>query len=191
MRYYLDMASRWFKKILNSSGFTLFEMLMSMSIISLIAATLILYTRTGEQQITLFKEQAKVLNMLVRTRNLGITSFIKSASSTSFATSSLPCGYGMHFEISGEMTIFQDMASDCALADHIYSGVAEAFESSTLAADISFDSLSLTDVVFVPPQPLVFITPLQDQALITLTTGGVSPSTASVTVSTANQISIQ
>lgn len=175
------------------SGFTLFEMLVVIGIMSFLAATLIVYSHIGEKQITLFKEQARVLSVLARARNLGITSFIKSGSSVNFASSSIPCGYGAHFEAPRTIIIFQDMATDCDLADHVYSGAAtnELFESSTLDKDISFSFLSLSDVVFVPPNPLVFITPDQDQAVITLTTAGSDPATASVTVSTANQISIQ
>lgn len=186
--YKYKMVGNSLKKIFNSSGFTLFEMLLVIGIMSLLAATLIVYSHTGEKQITLFKEQARVLSVLARARNLGITSFIKLNSS-----GPIPCGYGAHFEAPRTMIIFQDMAVDCGQADHIYSGVnsVELFESSTLDKDISFSFLSLSDVVFVPPNPLVFITPDQDQAIITLTTFGDNPVTASVSVSTANQISIQ
>lgn len=183
------MAGGCGKKFGKFSGFTLLELLMTMSIMVFIAATLVIYSHIGEKQITLFKEQARVLNTLARARNLGITSFIKSDSS-----GPLPCGYGVHFEMPGTMVIFQDTATDpeCVLADHIYLGdESEKFESIVLSTDVSFDFLSLSDVVFVPPQPLVFITPQQDDALITLTTGGNDPVMASVKVSTANQISVQ
>ncbi|MEK7146769.1 MAG: hypothetical protein AAB772_00770, partial [Patescibacteria group bacterium] len=167
--------------------FTLFEMLVTMSIMSFLAATLIIYSHIGEKQIVLFKEQARVLSLLTRARNLGITSFIKAGANP------LPCGYGAHFETPRTMIIFEDRAinPDCSDADRRYSGPAEVFESSTLDSAVFFSALTLSDVAFVPPQPLVFITPSQDQAVITLTTSGSNPVSASVTVSTANQISVQ
>ena len=183
------MLGNGFKKLFNASGFTLFEMLVTMSIMSFLAATLIIYSHIGEKQIVLFKEQAKVLTVLTRARNLGITSFIKTSTST------LPCGYGVHFETPGTMIIFKDTSADseCVLADHRYLGAtsSELFDSVVLDRDVFFSSLTLTDVVFVPPQPLVFITPQQDQAIITLTTSSSNPTSASDTVSTANQISVQ
>ncbi|MBI2591555.1 MAG: type II secretion system protein [Candidatus Brennerbacteria bacterium] len=182
------MVKNFAGKINKFSGFTMLEMFVTIGIMSFIAAALVVYSHTGEKQIILFKEQARVLNVLARARNLGITSFIKAG-----ATGPLPCGYGAHFEAPRTMIIFEDRASDsgCADADFRYSGPAEIFESSTLDRDISFDFLSLSDIVFVPPQPVIFITPEQDQAVITLTTGGNDPVTVSVTVSTANQISVQ
>ncbi|MDP1538756.1 MAG: hypothetical protein Q8M00_01875, partial [bacterium] len=65
-------------------AFTTIEILVIIGILSLLSATLILYSRTAEHQIVLFKEQAKVISILSRAKSLSIVTYGKA---------DVPCGY--------------------------------------------------------------------------------------------------
>lgn len=129
-------------------GFTTIEMLVIIGVLSLLSATLLVYSRAGERQITLFKEQAKIIGVLTKAKSLSVAAFGKTG---------VPCGYGVHFETPRTYLIFKDLADDCLLADKKYSGTSEIFESFQLDSLTVFDSLVLTDIVFIPPNPTVIL----------------------------------
>ena len=129
-------------------GFTTIEMLVIIGVLSLLSATLLVYSRAGERQITLFREQAKIVSILTRAKSLSVAAFGKIG---------VPCGYGVHFETPRTYLIFKDLADDCSLADKKYSGTSEIFESFQLDSSLTFDILTLTDIIFIPPDPAVIL----------------------------------
>lgn len=148
---------------MGKDGFTIIEMLVVISVIGLLlTTTMVFYGRTGERQIVLFREQTKILNILSRAKFLSVQSFGK--------TEPVPCGYGVHFEEPQSIILFKDDAEDCAQADSRYSGDAEKVESFILDRAVVFESLPLSDVVFIPPNPTVVLNPEQDQATIVIKT---------------------
>ena len=164
-----------------SRAFTLVEMLVVMAIIAVISASLILYSRTGERQIILFKDQALIVAALSRAKSLSVATFGQAG---------VPCGYGVHFETPRKFLIFKDLVSDCNASDNIYSGGNELFESFELNQSLNFGNLTLTDVIFIPPNPKVVITPIQDEAVINIRTAD-GTSSLNVKVTSAGQISTQ
>lgn len=165
----------------NEKGFTLVEILVVMAIIAVVSASLILYSRTGERQIILFRDQAGIIAALSRAKSLSVATFGQAG---------VPCGYGVHFEAPRKFLLFKDLASDCSAADHVYSGPNELFGSFELNQSLNFGNLTLTDIVFIPPNPKVVITPLGDEAIINIKTvdGG---SSSTIKVTSAGQISTQ
>lgn len=163
----------------NKWGFTLVEMLVVMAVIAVVSTSLILYSRTGERQIILFKDQASIVAALSRAKSLSVATFGQAG---------VPCGYGVHFEAPRKFLLFKDLASDCSAADNIYSGPNELFESFELSQSLNFGTLTLTDIVFIPPNPRVVITPSGDEAVINIKTvdGG---SSSTIKVTSAGQIS--
>ncbi len=162
-------------------GFTTIELLVVISILSLLSAILIAYSRTGERQIILFREGAKVKEIISRAKFLSLAIY---------GESEVPCGYGVHFETSGSFIIFKDLAVNCASSDRRYSGSVEAYESFKLDPAILFDSLTLSDVVFIPPNPTVVITPVKDEAVVILKTID-GEGSIKITITSAGQISTE
>lgn len=160
-------------------GFTLVELLVVIGILSLLSATLILYSRAGERQITVFRDQARVISSLTRAKSLAVATFGQSG---------VPCGYGVSFAAPRTFLIFKDVAADCQSTDNRYSGPAELVEEFQLDANLMFEALTLSDVIFIPPEPKIIITPAQEQAVITIMTndGG---SSATIKINNAGQIS--
>jgi len=173
-------------------------MLIIIGVLSLMSSILILYSRRAEQQIVLFKEQAKVISILSRAKALSISTYSKSE----VRKYDRPCGYGVHFEAPRTFLIFKDLAAqetyhifgrladDCKLSDKKYSGSTEINESFQLDPRVSFDSLSLSDILFIPPDPKVVITPSQDEATVVLKTVDGNKS-ATIKVNSAGQITTE
>ena len=141
------MCSKFY--ILNSRGFTILETLVVVSIIVLLSSVLILYSRTGENQVVLFRDQSRLITGLNRAKSLSVQAFNASG---------LSCSFGVHFsKTENAFLIFRDLATDCQNADHIYSGVDELFENYQLSSRIQFGEITLTDIVFIPPDPEILI----------------------------------
>ncbi|MEK9168335.1 MAG: prepilin-type N-terminal cleavage/methylation domain-containing protein [Patescibacteria group bacterium] len=163
-----------------NKGFTTIEMLVVIGVMALMSSVLMVYGRTGERQINLFKEQARIISALSRAKYLSVSTFGKT---------DVPCGYGVHFEAPRTFLIFKDLPSgNCSLADKKYSGAGEIFESFGLDSVITFDQLTLSDIVFTPPGPSVVITPDQDQAAIIIKIINIE-SSAAIKINSAGQIS--
>lgn len=168
------------RKIQSEVGFTLVEVLVTISITAMLASVLLLYSRTGERQILLFREQSKVINMIAEAKSLALQTYIDGASA---------CGYGIHFNLPDTMILFKDLSADCAASDNVYSGQAEDFSHLILGAGIVFSATDITDVLFIPPDPTVKLNPDQVSGIITLQTadGGTS---ARIKLNNSGQISV-
>jgi|GEM_PF-324954 len=171
-------------------AFTIIEMLVIVAILFLMLSILILYSRSAEQQIALFKEQAQVISILSRAKSLSMAKFLSIAT---YDESKAPCGYGVHFEATSTFLIFKDLPVDsdsrCSGADNIYSGPSELEESFSLDPRVLFDSLNL-DILFIPPDPKVVITPSQDEATVVLKTIDGSKS-VKIKINSAGQITTE
>lgn len=166
----------------NKKGFTLLEMLVVISIMALLSSLLILYSRTGENQVLLFREQSRLITALNRAKSLSVQLY---------NTPETPCAFGVHFSQT-EFLIFRDLASDCQNAGHTYSDPGELFENYQLSPKIRFRQLDLTDIVFIPPNPKTLIDndPNKANATIILETLDGNAS-VNVTVNNAGQITNQ
>lgn len=161
-------------------GFTLVEMLVVVSITAMLSSMLILYSRTGERQILLFREQSKVINMIAKSKSLALQTYIDGSAA---------CGYGVHFSLPSTIILFKDQAADCAASDNIYSGPSEDFSHLILGAGIVFSASDVVDMLFIPPDPTVKLNPNQVSGVITMQTidGGTQ---ARIKVNNSGQISV-
>ena len=145
-------------------GFTIVEILVTLSIIALLSGILIIYGRGSEKQLLLFRDQAKIVNAILKAKSLALNTYSKDGS---------PCAYGVHFDaVKKEFRIFKDLDSsglnlDCPTADKIYSSSPSPNSEDlnppiveTLGQNLSFKlPLTATDIVFIPPDINAIITP--------------------------------
>lgn len=143
------------------SGFSFVEVLVATSIFALLSALLIAYNRAGEQHIAILKDQARAIGAILRAKSLAVDTYLGGGK---------VCGYGIHFEIPGDFIIFKDLAADCAVSDHKYSGEDENFEANKLSPNLKFSSLEVTDILFIPPDPKVILTPDKTSGIIAIST---------------------
>ncbi len=137
-------------------GFTTIEMLVVIGILSLLSATLLVYNRTGERQISLIQEQAKIISLLYKAKSFTLATFGKNEA---------PCGYGVHFEVPDTVIIFKEISPSndpgCLDIDFIYSpSLGEKIEEFKISSNVKLvDSgvSGLKDILFVPPDPIVIL----------------------------------
>lgn len=134
---------------IQAKGFTIIETLVTISITVLLSSFLILYSRAGESQIILFRDQARLIAALNRAKSLSIQTFNVPQSS---------CAFGVYFSQSeNSFLIFKDLAADCRNSDNAYTDTGEIFEKYQLSPQVKFGDLTLTDIIFIPPDPKTLI----------------------------------
>lgn len=148
-------------------GFTLLEVVVVVGIIALISSTMLVYNRSAENQIALYRDQALVVGALNRTKALAIEKYNSPGA----------CGYGVHVsEYSRSFFIFEDRYDETigkCLDAGVYTGdfaytAGEQFGETIFLSPQSRFRLSETtgggaqqevgwlDIVFVPPDPAVY-----------------------------------
>ena len=187
---------------MNKSGFTLIEALIVIMVTMMMTSILITSSRTSNKQILLFKEQAVFINTISRAKSLAIGTF-QPALTTGGSTQPI-CGWGVHVLGSGSgYILFKDLGTlgppPSCVGTGTYSAD-EAFETFTLdpavhlSGAVPQDASGGLDVVFRPPQPIVFIngatgTFAPPEATIMMgVVGSTNPST--VTITQGGQVSI-
>jgi type II secretory pathway pseudopilin PulG len=165
------------ESLYNFDGFTLVEILVTISLIIIFTVTALGFNRTSDQQIALFREQGKVINEIYKARSLAVTTFNRTSQSEG-----VPCGYGIHIESPDQLIIFEDFPaglanSECEQYTQVVPGLYgegtdKVFEVANLnGVSMSFcagggqepcrdsgpiDPLNPVDILFVPPNPTVF-----------------------------------
>ena len=132
-------------KSLLESGFSLLEILVVLGVMTMLSTVVFSYGRSGENQIILFQEQAKMVSAILRSKNLAIQTYLDEESI---------CGYGVHIDLSkNRLIIFKDKFESCNDSDNRYSGDNEDFEIIDLHERLSALESDFTDVLFIPPDP--------------------------------------
>src|SRR3989344_9403726 len=167
-------------------GFTFIEVLTVTVMIVVMSAIFLVYGRTGESQLVLYKEQSRLLSMIYR---------VKSLSVETYTDPTIPCGYGMRLEPPNRYRLFRDLSANCATANHVYDAgdsLLRGEELYTLDPRITFSVVpAVTDIVFTPPDPRAFITTgsgTTTATTITLSAG--AGNTLTVLVTEVGQINI-
>ncbi len=170
-------------------GFSVIEMLVVMSILVVLSSFLILYNRTGESQIFLLREQARLISTVIRAKSLALNTLIEDVPA---------CGYGVHIEVSTDSTpsqyfVYRDKAINCRTSDRIYAEASDEIVAGTEAAlpkQVVFGDVGVRDIMFVPPEPEAFLDGSQALAeadIVMMSADGKTKAT--VTVNNAGQIS--
>lgn len=138
------------KRVVNKSGagFTFIEILITMGILLMLTSILLLYNRSGEQQIVLFKEKASVVGLILKAKSLSLNTLI---------TDEPICGYGVHFE-NNSYLLFKERSTDCVNSDKVYTVAdsQELVEEYNLPPRLKFSQTGFQNIFFMPPDPFVF-----------------------------------
>ena len=188
-----------------NAGFTVYELLVIVGIMSILTGIVFSYTRRSEGQLALFRERAAVASAVLRAKGLAVQSFRPQAGVQPV------CGYGIHITPTAFM-LFRELPTVpsgtgfvCAPTPDFYSGVSEEVERH------SFDSrvvLSLCggnasscvpvggnelDILFIPPDPQVRFSPDQagwNEFRISVALQDQSSSFGEIVINRAGQVSV-
>lgn len=167
-------------------GFTIIEMLVTTSVLTLLGGILILYSRAGESTTVLLRELAKISSDINRAKNLALTT-------TTFVdqegNKTNPCGYGVYFDLlQNQYIIFADLASDCATSSHLRDTEGNAdVETISLSKPLELKSTEPDQVFFLAPDPTVIFPEMATEMEIRL--GPASGAVMSVKVTKTGQVS--
>jgi prepilin-type N-terminal cleavage/methylation domain-containing protein len=189
----------------SQSGFTLIELMVTISLIIVFVSMAVSYNRTADQQIALYREQGRVANAIYQARSMAIATFNRNTQSLD------ACGYGIHVASSTSLMIFKDLTdplnnNQCKdyanlAPSSIYTGSDEDVNSIPLEGvtisqicgngnSICYDVNNYpVDFLFVPPNPNVFSN-ISFPIVISLHAPGVS-SDLGITINQFGQISVQ
>lgn len=166
-------------------GFTLVELLVTISIISILTAVLVSYNRSQEIPLLLFREQSQLVSTLNRAKVLSIRAFNKP---------NVPCGIGVHFEPSaGRYFIFRDVASNCSASDRVWGSGDEIIpgEDYQLENPVYFAFIDLRNAVFIPPDPILVMDAPSDPATIQISHPSQPSNRLTIRINNAGQITVQ
>ncbi len=162
-------------------GFTFIEILIVMSIASVLSTILLTYSKTGERQIVLLRDQSRIQTFLVRAKSLALATY---------GESSPACGYGVHVEEPRSVVLYADLSEDCEASSHDYVGPLARVESFELDKRLLLDNPAVRDIFFLPPDPDVLFIPDAEEASIVIKTQG-SSAQGSIHVTKAGQITTE
>jgi len=152
----------------NSGGFTLVELMVTISLIVLFSVAAATYSRSTDQQISLYREQGNLINAIYKARSLSVSTYAKSSTSDD-----VPCGYGIYVppatagQSPSEIIIFKDLpdvftgecpvyASKTSLPS-LYDGSSDETVETIHTDNITVSS-NFQAMLFVPPDPQVYTT---------------------------------
>lgn len=175
-----------FQKMSNgvNKGLTLIELVVTMTIVSLVMGALLVMSRSGEAQAALMRSAQKLV--------LDISRQQSSAMSAKEVRGEVPCGYGVHLDFwAGSYILFADrgIQADCSDQDFRLSP-GEQISVSNFETGIVISGSNNSDIVFNPPEPQVHFFPGAAPAEIILQSSRTGQ-TRRVIVTLAGQIYIQ
>lgn len=179
----------FFLRTFRRGGYTTLEILVVISVTTMLTGIMILYSRTSENQIALVKEQAKVVNAFVRAKALAAETFAENDPK--------PCAYGLFLD-GRNFIIFRDLPDpaapeDCNSANKQYDSLnqEELFDSFVLDEHINIQGSATTfsEVIFIPPDPstIINLDPGTDGAQLVLQTIDGSASSG-IKINSAGQV---
>lgn len=145
------------------SGFTLIELLVVMSLTMILTGGLLTYNKASENQLVLYRDDQKILGALQQAKALAFGIIGDPSHKV--------CGYGVHLDQNGTVTVFKDLSptgnADCTDANNIY-GLGgdssyvcdynqECVSQFQLDKTLQFSGPLLNDIVYIPPDPTVII----------------------------------
>ena len=184
-------------KLKANLSFTLVEVLVSMGILVMISSAVILYSKSGERQITLYIEKQKIAGTIFRAKSFTLQNYNVGETN---------CGYGLEIDYQrGEYRIFYYTPSpspqrNCDSITNLSPGRITGFSSYTkIATGLAFPPLgslppdALRYVLFIPPDPKIVVNigqggaPTSAPAKIYLRTAD-GRAEATITVNLAGQV---
>lgn len=141
-------------------GFTLVEMLVVLSVTALLMSLIVGLNKTGQRQVFLFREKSLMVANFNRIKAVALQTYLQP---------NRPCGFGIHVEsASNRYVLFEDRAltpGDCGVAsanrrydsgeELIEGGIVQEYAIAT--SSVMIQSANFTDIVYVPPEPRVYI----------------------------------
>jgi len=131
-----------------SKAFTLIEMMVTLSIVTLLAVMVLVYSRQSERVTNLIRDSDKMVFELRRAQNLAMLTLQQSISS------SPACGWGIYVDKNTlpqtQYILFTDF---CNLGTRGQYDSGEEFEIINVLKGVQIIDVNVSSITFVPPEP--------------------------------------
>lgn len=177
----------------NNDGFTLVELIVVISLTLLFVGASVSYNRTSDKLISIYREQGKIVSKIQQAKSLALSTYLGKEGG-------IGCGWGVHLDSSkSQIIVFKDIPSQgqgeferCKnFTGELYSDNDVILESLFLTEaklDLSQGD-GILDILFVPPDPKVYLYPDTEEAVINMFSEKVPNLNLSVRVNKFGQIS--
>jgi len=151
------MRNILFKK----KGFTIIEMMVTLSIITLLTVMVLAYSRQSESVTNLIRDSDKLVYELRRAQNLAMLT-LQPTTTIGAAPAASICGWGIYFNKGAlpqtpqtQYILFSDFCDpDTHRGDNKYEE-AEKYETINLLKGVEIFKSNVDSVIFVPPEPTI------------------------------------
>ena len=173
------------KRIFKKKGFTIIEMMVTLSIITLLTVMVLAYSRQGESVTNLIRDSDKMVFELRRAQNLAMLTLQQNTSPTNPI-----CRWGIYIDNNNlpqtQYILFSDF---CNLGTQGQYDLGEESEIINLLKGVVINSSKISSITFVPPEPQVKFNPsLSGDALITMCLETNSSNCFTIYITPAGQI---
>ena len=160
----------------SSSAFTMVEILVTVSLLILFTVGAATYNRSADQQVSLYREQGKVINKVYDVRSFSISAYNRGGEED------VPCGYGIYIPPgnTSQLIVFKDlpdMSDECpSYPEHTSLVLYDGEEENVEVIDIKDITMTadFTELLFVPPDPQVYTSRVTFPVSITLSASRVA-----------------
>ena len=189
INYHLFRRSQSFK----GAGFTIIEMMVTLSIITLLTVMVLAYSRQSESVTNLIRDSDKLVYELRRAQNLAMLT-LQPTTTIGAAPAASICGWGIYFNKGAlpqtpqtQYILFSDF---CDTGNKRQYDSGEDFETVNLLKGVEISETNIFSVAFVPPEPQVKFNPsLSGDALITMCLETDPSNCFTIHITSAGQIS--
>ncbi|RJP45623.1 hypothetical protein C4587_00530 [Candidatus Parcubacteria bacterium] len=129
------------------TGLSLIELLVTISLTTLLSSLVIAYSNIGRRQVTLSVEASKIAQTVLRAKALAISTYNQPI---------VPCGYGVEVDYAlNTYALYSYDAPSCSSIASVNPVQKMQIERSGLSPGLVFELRpdSLRDVIFLPPDP--------------------------------------
>jgi len=127
-------------------AFTLIEMLVTLSIVTLLTVMVIGYSRRSESLTNLMRESERLIYNLKLAQS--------SAMLTLKNSNQIICGWGVAFDVNNnQYFLFKDLAQTSCPANYKYDGGSELVDNLKPLNGVIIKSVNVDSIVFIPPNP--------------------------------------
>ncbi|MFA5392104.1 MAG: type II secretion system protein [Candidatus Paceibacterota bacterium] len=171
------MGNRIFKK----KGFTLIEMMVTLSIVTLLTVMVLVYSRQSEKVTNLIRDSDKMVFELRRAQNLAMLTLQPSIQPI--------CGWGIYINKESvpqtQYILFSDFCDGVTPEQY---DLEEKFETVNLLKGVKITEANIFSITFVPPEPQVKFYPILSGGEIKMCLEAKSNVCYTIYVSPAGQI---
>jgi len=155
--------------IFKNKGFTIIEMMVTLSIITLLTVMVLAYSRQSESVTNLIRDSDKMVYELRRAQNLAMLT-LQPTTTIGITPATPVCGWGIYINKEAlpqtQYILFSDF---CNIGTRGQYDSGEEFETVNLLKGVAITEANMSSITFVPPEPQVKFNPsLSGHALITM-----------------------